>query len=209
RLPGLRVDQQRLAVPPEPHRRRHRGAIGRDGHEPRDDLVAQASRNPCALLGGRIDHHRCSSFIHVGLHAIMHPMFYLQRGEVPHKRHTQFRKPDGGLFAEELFGIEGFSGRASLLYHHTPPTQTHAVEKVRDVALEQSVDEASGAHRHRLVNTKDLEPAGDGITGRVPLFYNGDVVFGVVLPSEPMERYYRNGEADEMYFVHTGTGTLE
>jgi homogentisate 1,2-dioxygenase len=56
----------------------------------------------------------------------MHPMFYLQHGDVPHKRHTQFRKPDGGLFAEELFGIEGFSGRASLLYHHTPPTQTHA-----------------------------------------------------------------------------------
>ena len=128
---------------------------------------------------------------------------------MPHKRHTQFRKPDGGLFAEELFGIEGFSGRASLLYHHTPPTQTHAVEKVRDVALEQSADEASGAHRHRLVNSKDLEPTGDGITGRVPLFYNADVTFGVVLPAEPMERYYRNGEADEMYFVHTGTGTLE
>ena len=98
----------------------------------------------------------------------MHPMFYLQRGEVPHKRHTQFRKPDGGLYAEELFGIEGFSGRASLLYHHTPPTQTHQVEKVRDVRLEQSADEASGAHRHRLVNTKDLEPSGDGVTGRVP-----------------------------------------
>ncbi len=139
----------------------------------------------------------------------MRPMFYLRRGEVPHKRHTQFRKADGSLYAEELFGVEGFSGRASLLYHHTPPTQTHAMEKVRDVRLEQSPDEASGAHRHRLVNTKDLAPAGDGITGRVPLFYNSDVIFGVVLPAEPMERFYRNGEADEMYFVHTGTGTLE
>ena len=136
-------------------------------------------------------------------------MFYLQRGEVPHKRHTQFRKPDGGLYAEELFGVEGFSGRASLLYHHTPPTQTHQIEKVRDVRLEQTADEASGAHRHRLVNTKDLEPSGDGVTGRVPLFYNVDVTFGVVLPAEPMERYYRNGEADEMYFVHTGEGVLE
>ncbi|MDQ2674979.1 MAG: homogentisate 1,2-dioxygenase, partial [Chloroflexota bacterium] len=61
----------------------------------------------------------------------MPPMFYVQRGDVPHKRHTQFRKPDGGLYAEELFGVEGFSGRASLLYHHTPPTQTHQIEKVR------------------------------------------------------------------------------
>ncbi|MGI8999050.1 MAG: homogentisate 1,2-dioxygenase, partial [Candidatus Limnocylindria bacterium] len=136
-------------------------------------------------------------------------MFYVQRGEVPHKRHTQFRKDDGGLYAEELFGVEGFSGRASLLYHHTPPTQTHQIEKVRDVRIEQSEDEASGPHRHRLVNTKELGPAGDGLTGRVPLFYNSDVTFGVVLPTEPMKRYYRNGEADEMYFVHTGTGTLE
>ena len=46
-------------------------------------------------------------------------MFYVHRGEIPHKRHTQFRKPDGSLYAEELFGVEGFAGRASLLYHHT------------------------------------------------------------------------------------------
>ena len=86
-------------------------------------------------------------------------MFYVRRGEVPHKRHTQFRKDDGGLYAEELFGVEGFSGRASLLYHHTPPTQTHQIEKVRDVRIEQSADEARGPHRHRLVNTKDLRAA--------------------------------------------------
>ena len=83
-------------------------------------------------------------------------MFYVQRGQIPHKRHTQFRKPDGGLYAEELFGVEGFSGRASLLYHHTPPTQAYGIEKVRDVSIERSEDEALGAHRHRLVNTKDL-----------------------------------------------------
>ena len=136
-------------------------------------------------------------------------MFYVQRGTVPHKRHTQFRRDDGGLYAEELFGVEGFSGRASLLYHHTPPTQTHQIEKVRDVVLEQSADEASGPHRHRLVNTQDLEPRGNAVTGRVPLFYNADVTFGVARPDEPMERFYRNGEADEMYFVHEGYGTLE
>ncbi len=134
-------------------------------------------------------------------------MFYVQRGEVPHKRHTQFRKDDGGLYAEELFGVEGFSGRASLLYHHTPPTQTHAIEKVRDVRIEQSEDEASAGRIGIGWSTRRTsKPSGDGVSGRVPLFYNADVTFGVVLPAEPMERYYRNGEADEMYFVHTGTG---
>jgi homogentisate 1,2-dioxygenase len=136
-------------------------------------------------------------------------VFYVQRGQIPHKRHTQFRKPDGSLYAEELFGVEGFSGRESLLYHHTPPTQTHHIEKVRDVEIEQSTDEAEGPHRHRLVNTGQLESHGNAISGRIPLFYNADVTFGVVLPGEPMEHFYRNGEADEMYFVHTGHGTLE
>src|ERR671920_94779 len=115
-------------------------------------------------------------------------MFYVQRGEVPHKRHTQFRKDGGGLYAEELFGVEGFAGRSSLLYHHTPPTQTHQIDPPARVAL---------------------EPAGDGLSGRVPLFFNNDVTFGVVLPAEPMSDYYRNGIGDEMYYVHEGTGTLE
>ena len=133
-------------------------------------------------------------------------MFYVQRGEVPPKRHTQFRKPDGTLYAEELFGVEGFTGRASLLYHHTPPTRTHRIEKVRDAVLEAWED---APHRHHLVNTMDVDAGGDAVSGRLPLFFNADVVFGVVRPAEPMTRFYRNGEADEMLFVHEGHGTLE
>ncbi len=136
-------------------------------------------------------------------------VFYVQRGQVPHKRHTQFRKPDGSLYAEELFGVEGFAGRSSLLYHHTPPTQAYGIEKVADVALEASDEDRTGPHRHHLVNTRDLAPRGDAVSGRVPLFFNNDVTFGVVLPAEPMRTYYRNGEADEMFFVHTGSGVLD
>ena len=57
-------------------------------------------------------------------------MFYAARGNIPHKRHTQHRAPDGSLYAEELFGVEGFTGRSSLLYHVTPPTRTHRIEPV-------------------------------------------------------------------------------
>ncbi len=136
-------------------------------------------------------------------------MYYLRRGHVPHKRHTQFRKPDGSLYAEELFGVEGFSGRASLLYHHTAPTQTHQIELVRQLSLEPWTDDETGPHRHHLVNSAGVAPSGDAITGRVPLFYNADVIFGVVRPAAAMEHFYRNGEMDEMYFVHEGHGTLE
>jgi homogentisate 1,2-dioxygenase len=135
-------------------------------------------------------------------------MFYVARGNVPPKRHTQHRAPDGSLYAEELFGVEGFTGRSSLLYHLVPPTRTHAVEPVGRVSIEEADDEA---HRHRLVNTRAVEPAGDAVSGRIPLFFNADIVMGVVRPTAAMapDTYYRNGQADELLYVHEGTGLLD
>ena len=85
-------------------------------------------------------------------------MFYVKRGNVPHKRHTQHRAPDGSLYAEELFGVEGFTGRSSLLYHLVPPTQTHRIEPVATVALEEVDD---GFHHHRLIKAAGVPVAGD------------------------------------------------
>jgi homogentisate 1,2-dioxygenase len=135
-------------------------------------------------------------------------MFYVARGNVPHKRHTQHRAPDGSLYAEELFGVEGFTGRSSLLYHLTPPTQTFAIEPVSDARVD-GVDD--GVHRHRLVKSGGVERHGDVITGRVPLFFNSDVLMGVIRPAAPMppDLYFRNGEADEMLFFHEGAGVFE
>ena len=53
--------------------------------------------------------------------------FYHKRGDFPHKRHTQFRKADGSLHHEQLFGTVGFAGMSSLLYHLHPPTQVKEV----------------------------------------------------------------------------------
>ncbi len=135
-------------------------------------------------------------------------MFYVSRGNVPHKRHTQHRAPDGSLYSEELFGVEGFTGRSSLLYHLVPPTRTHQIEPMREVHLERADD---GVHRHRLVKTGAAEPQGDAVTGRVPLFFNGDIAFGVVRPAGAMapNLFYRNGEADELLFVHEGSGVFD
>jgi len=135
-------------------------------------------------------------------------VFYVSRGNVPHKRHTQHRAPDGSLYAEELFGVEGFTGRSSLLYHRVPPTRTHQIEKVRELHYE-AVDD--GLHRHRLVKTSSMTAQGNVVDGRVPLFFNNDVLMGVARPTEdlPENIFYRNGEADEMLFVHNGKGTIE
>jgi homogentisate 1,2-dioxygenase len=135
-------------------------------------------------------------------------MFYVARGNVPHKRHTQHRAPDGSLYAEELFGVEGFVGRSSLLYHVTPPTRTHKVEPAGEIRLEEADD---GVHRHRLTKTADLPQRGDAISGRIPLYFNNDVVMGVARPADAMPEsvFYRNGEADEMLFVHEGEGLFD
>jgi len=134
-------------------------------------------------------------------------LFYVSRGNVPHKRHTQHRAPDGSLYAEELFGVEGFTGRASLLYHAVPPTQTDHIEAAGEIRLEEADD---GYHHHRLIDAAGVEPHGDAITGRIPLFYNNDVVMGVARPADAMPTgvFYRNGEADELLFVHEGSGRL-
>ena len=43
--------------------------------------------------------------------------YYTKLGKLPRTRHTQFRRPDGALYSEELFGTEGFVGPTSTLYH--------------------------------------------------------------------------------------------
>ena len=134
-------------------------------------------------------------------------MFYVSRGSVPPTRHTQHRAPGGSLYAEELFGVEGFTGRSSLLYHLVPPTRVTRIEPLGPVSIETADD---GSHHHQLIDAAGIEPAGDALSGRVPLFHNSDVVMGVVRPAGPMpaDTYYRNGEGDELLFVHEGTGVL-
>jgi homogentisate 1,2-dioxygenase len=54
-----------------------------------------------------------------------------------------------------------------------------------------------------------VEPDGDPISGRRLLMWNADVEISLCRPDEPQEFFYRNGEGDEVVFVHEGSGTLE
>ena len=134
-------------------------------------------------------------------------MYYVARGSIPRQRHTQHRAADGSLYAEELFGVEGFTGRSSLLYHLTPPTRTHRIEPVARISLEAADD---GLHRHRLTKTAAIEPSGDVVSGRIPLYFNRDVVFGIVRPAGPMPdgQFYRNGDRGRDAVHPRGDGRL-
>jgi homogentisate 1,2-dioxygenase len=130
---------------------------------------------------------------------------YYRLGAVPPKRHTQFRKPDGGLYAEARFGEEGFAGLYSLLYHYHLPPAVEAVEPLPPVRLE-AADEP--AQRHHHLRTGELPPGGDAVGGRQPLLFNDELVIALARPTEPMAYFFKNATADELFFVHEGHGTL-
>jgi homogentisate 1,2-dioxygenase len=136
---------------------------------------------------------------------------YHRLGEIPPKRHTQFRKPDGSLYAEELFGTEGFTGNYSILYYHYPPTRVKRVEQAGTDASLYTVYEAwnEGVQRHHHCKTAVLARQGDAVLGRQALMFNQNVVIGVAKPEKAMKYFYRDGEADLLYFVHHGHGILQ
>jgi homogentisate 1,2-dioxygenase len=127
-------------------------------------------------------------------------------GELPRRRHTQFRKPDGGLYAEQLFSTRGFSGPMSTLYHINLPTEVSSWEDFGSVAPTYLEDEPL---RHRHLRTKALKPFGDAISGRIPLMGNQDVIWNQVRVADQMETFYKNADGDECLFIHDGSGTLE
>jgi len=131
---------------------------------------------------------------------------YAVRGEIPHKRHTQFRRPDGSLYAEEVFGTKGFSGIQSILYHTYPPTAVvraaHAPEQTRQA-------EEEGPLRHRHFYGNRLTTSGDPVSSRTFLLANDDIALGLCIATQSMSDFYKNGACDELLFIHEGTGQLE
>jgi len=130
---------------------------------------------------------------------------YHRLGDIPAKKHVQFRQPDGTLYAEELFSTHGFSDMMSTMYHINLPTTVSGWEDLGPVAPKYLKEEAL---RHRHLRTDNLNPKGDAISGRLPLMGNNDVVWNQALVAEPMQGFYKNAEADEVLFVHDGSGTL-
>lgn len=132
--------------------------------------------------------------------------YYYQLGKIPPKRHTQFRQSDGTLFHEELIGLEGFSGRRSLLYHLHPPTQVQEFLGIDPIAVEYQ-NETALLPWH--LETRAIARGGDAVTGQVPLLGNQDLCLAICSPSEPMEYWFRWALGDLIFFIHQGQGYCE
>ncbi|GAA4422811.1 homogentisate 1,2-dioxygenase [Pontibacter saemangeumensis] len=133
--------------------------------------------------------------------------YYHKLGEIPHKRHTQFRQPDGSLYKEQLVGTLGFSGVSSLLYHIHPPTQISRIGEARPYAPKKAEGVKLAPHHLRTLPVETTGP--DYLGARKTMLFNSDVAISICNSSErEMGYYYKNAQADEVVFVHEGTGDL-
>lgn len=132
---------------------------------------------------------------------------YHRLGKIPPKRHTQFRKADGSLFHEQLFGTEGFHGVSSLLYHLQPPTRVKHIGESRDLRPKIAVEHNMTARR---MHGWKLPAEDDFLDSRKALMVNNDLHLGLAAPRKSMTDYfYKNADADELLFIHKGSGVLK
>ncbi len=131
---------------------------------------------------------------------------YHKLGKIPSKRHTQFEKPGGGLYYEQLFGTVGFDGMSSLMYHVHRPTMVKEILSEKDVSPQIAVDKGIKA---RLLKGFDVLPQNDFLESRTRLLVNTDVHISLAAPRQSLTSYfYKNADADELLFVHRGSGKL-
>jgi homogentisate 1,2-dioxygenase len=134
---------------------------------------------------------------------------YHRLGEVPRKRHVAHRAPDGQLYNEEVVGLEGFSGRYSILYHRYAPTRVLKVTEADPVPSVPAPATDRTLRHHLLRTTGRLDEGEDELAGRRVLLWNDDVRLGVSAFGPATSRLTRNGAADEIHFVFSGGGRLE
>lgn len=131
---------------------------------------------------------------------------YHQLGEIPPKRHTIFRKPNGDLYYEQLFGTVGFDGMSTNMYHEHRPTQVKSILKQYSVAPKIAVTNNIKSYRLRGFQ---VQPEDDFLESRKAVLTNSDCTIVLAAPRKSTEDYfYKNTDSDELIFIHKGTGTL-
>ena len=134
-------------------------------------------------------------------------MHYFHLGNIPPTRHTQSRKSNGTLYHEQLFSTEGFSDLYSILYHCNAPTQIVQVEDPYSVKAKTIHDKQL---KHRCLKGFQIDPEPDYLKSRKPILVNNDCQIILSAAQESSSGYFfKNADADEVIFVHEGTGILK
>ena len=131
---------------------------------------------------------------------------YHKLGKIPPKRHTQFEQPKDGIYYEQLFGTVGFEGMSSLMYQIYRPTMVKEILSETDISPKIAVQKHLKA---RLLKGFEVLPKDDFLESRTPILINADVHISLAAPRKSMVDYfYKNADADELIFVHEGSGKL-
>ncbi len=131
--------------------------------------------------------------------------FYIQRGSIPPKRHIQHRDKNGKLYYEQLMSREGFADIYANVYHLHMPTKVRKVGEFQPFGI---APRDKREHRHYHLETFKFAPKGNWLSGRRPVMFNKEVALYTAAPAENADFFYRNGRADEVLFIHHGTGVL-
>ena len=132
--------------------------------------------------------------------------FYHKLGKIPPKRHTQFKKPNGDFYYEQLFGTIGFDGMSTNSYHEQRPTQVKEIKKQYSVAPKVANANNIKSYRFRGFQVK---PENDYLESRKIVLTNSDCNIILAAPKQSTKEYfYKNTDADELIFIHKGTGKL-
>ncbi len=131
---------------------------------------------------------------------------YHKLGEIPRKRHTQFRKPNGDLYYEQLFGTVGFDGMSTNMYHEQRPTQVKEIRNQYSVA--PKIANANNIQSYKLRGF-EVAPQDDFLESRKIVLTNSDCHIVLAAPRKSTTDYfYKNTDSDEVIFIHKGTGKL-
>ncbi|TWO32161.1 homogentisate 1,2-dioxygenase [Seonamhaeicola sediminis] len=132
--------------------------------------------------------------------------FYHKLGNIPPKRHTQFRKSDGSLYYEQLFGTIGFDGMSTNSYHEQRPTQVKEIKRQYSVAPKIALKNNIKSYRFKGFQVK---PEDDYLESRKTVLVNSDCAIVLAAPKQSTKDYfYKNTDADELIFIHKGSGRL-
>ncbi len=132
--------------------------------------------------------------------------FYHALGNIPHKRHTIHKSPEGAFYYEQLFGTVGFDGMSSLLYHVHRPTQVKEIVGAKDVTPKIAIEKNMRSLRLHGFN---VAPVADHLESRKPILVNSDLQIILSAPTaKKVDYFYKNADCDEMIFIHKGTGKL-
>ena len=132
--------------------------------------------------------------------------FYHKLGNIPPKRHTIHKSPEGNFYYEQLFGTVGFDGMSSLLYHLHRPTMVKEILRSYSVAPEIAVEKNMKA---LSLKGFQIKPEDDFLDSRKAILVNSDVSLELAAPRKSLkDYYYKNADCDEVIFVHKGTGKL-